>query len=217
VVTDQVSVTREEQDWHLFKQSRKDLVGGFCLTGTECVADLTIALSPATGLCSVDVQSVGDILAAKVRLDRIEVWGPVHAATRVCVVQTYIVHVDAFAVLLIADSEDFLQDEFAGWHIDVIFSTLVEVLYTLCVLGFDPLCVVGAVFEQAVLFCVGNVREGLVDCRDPSVADEETGEVPFLGLGLGVALEDGFGQIRNVLAGIRFTCDVELNVVSDCI
>jgi hypothetical protein len=76
------------------------------------------------------------------------------------------------------------------------------------VLGFDPLCVVGAVLEQTVFLCVGNVRERLVDCRDPPVADEETGEVPLLGLCLGVALEDGFCQIRNVLAGIRFTSDV---------
>jgi hypothetical protein len=116
---------------------------------------------------------------------------------------------------LIADSEDFLQDEFAGWHIDVIFSTLIEVLYTFRVLGFDPFCVVGAVLEQAVFLCVGDVRQRLVDCRDPSVADKETGEVPLPALALGVALEDGFGQIRNVLAGIRFTCDVELYVVSD--
>jgi hypothetical protein len=118
---------------------------------------------------------------------------------------------------LIADSEDFLQNEFAGWHIDVILSTLVEVLYAFCVLGFDPLCVVGAVLEQAIFLCVGNVRKRLVDCRDPSVADEKTGEVPLLGLCLGVALEDRFGQIRNVLAGIRFTRDVELGIVSDCI
>jgi hypothetical protein len=118
---------------------------------------------------------------------------------------------------LIADSEDFLQNEFAGWHIDVIFSTLVEVLYTFCVLGFDPFCVVGPVLEKAVFLCVGDVRERLVDCRDPSVADKETGEVPLLGLGFGVALEDGFCQIRNVLAGIRFTSDVELYVVSECI
>jgi len=33
----------------------------------------------------------------------------------------------------------------------------------------------------------------LVDCRDPTVADEETGEVPLLALLFGVALEDGFG------------------------
>jgi hypothetical protein len=117
---------------------------------------------------------------------------------------------------LIADSEDFLQNEFAGWHIDVILSTLVEVLYAFRVLGFDPLCVVGTVLEKAVFLCVGDVRERLIDCRDPSVADEETGKVPLLGLCLGVALENGFGQIRNVLAGIRFTCDVELEIVSDC-
>jgi hypothetical protein len=55
----------------------------------------------------------------------------------------------------------------------------------------------------------------LVDCRDPSVADEETGEVPLLALALGVALQNCFGQIRNVLASIRFTSDVELSIVSD--
>jgi hypothetical protein len=157
VVTDQISVTREEQNRDLFKQSREDFVRGFCLTGTESVADLSIALSPATGLCSVDVQSVGDILAAKVRLDCVEVWGPVHATTRVCVVQAHIVHVDTFALFFIADSENLLQDEFAGWHINVILSTLVEVLYAFCVLGFDSLGIVGAVGEQTVFLCVRKV------------------------------------------------------------
>jgi hypothetical protein len=57
----------------------------------------------------------------------------------------------------------------------------------------------------------------LVDGRDPSVADEETSEVPLLALALGVSLEDRFGKIRNVLTSIRFTSDVKLDAVSDCV
>lgn len=96
-------------------------------------------------------------------------------------------------MLFVADSQNLLQDVFARWHIDVILSTLVEVLYTFCVLGLDPLGIVGAVLDQAIFLCVGKVRERLVDCRDPTVANEETGEVPLFALLFGVALENGFG------------------------
>lgn len=75
----------------------------------------------------------------------------------------------------------------------MVFSTLVKVLYTFCVLGLDPLGIVGAVLDQAAFLCVGKIRERLVDCRDPAVTDEETGKVPLLALLFGVALEDGFG------------------------
>ena len=42
----------------------------------------------------------------------------------------------------------------------------------------------------------------MVDCRDPSVTDEQARKAPFLALGFGVALQNGFGEVWNVLAGV---------------
>lgn len=72
---------------------------------------------------------------------------------------------------------------------------------------------VGALFDDALL--VGELEVGFVlfGRGNPAVANEETGEVPFVG-GLAaflVALKDSLGDVGDVLAGVGFSSNKYLN------
>lgn len=76
----------------------------------------------------------------------------------------------------------------------------------------------GAFFDETFSLDEFHVRRVLVCGRDPTVADEQTLERPLAtsirGDGL-VTLLDGLCDVRNMLAGIGFTCKVELRIVSE--
>lgn len=71
---------------------------------------------------------------------------------------------------------------------------------------------VGTLLDDALL--VGELEVGVVLLfgGDPAVADQEAGEIPFVtdGPGVLVAVENGFGDVGDVLAGVGLSGDVEL-------
>jgi hypothetical protein len=70
--------------------------------------------------------------------------------------------------------------------------------------------VVGVLLDNALLKSVRDIRGILLGRRDPAIANEESFQAPWGCRVLLVAIEDGSGDVGNVLSSVGLACDVEL-------
>ena len=160
----------------------------------------------------VEVESAADGWLSQVGTDILQIWRPVHTARGRGILESYIVHVDALLISRAFHGE-FKDSPENVFTLRVFDMTRIrrEVLVADSLHVLELLSLIRAFLYNTSLQTELQIRIGLVWGRDPSIAYEQPGQVPFSGRPLlTIAIQDSFGNVGDVLTCKGFASEVDL-------